>query len=113
PRLVDQRHISDAAPTERVAKACDQFQASSTAADDDDAMRGVVAACHINYHLTASITGRSANLFPSPEAAFESGKLPMLLPDPLRSLGSGSLTRAGRQLKPSPQAQEPATIRTP
>src|SRR5215831_1183094 len=79
PRLVDQRHIRDAAPTERVAKACDQFQASSPATYDDDAMRGAVAACHIDYHLTASITGRSANLFRSPEGAFESGKPPMLL----------------------------------
>src|SRR5215471_7516389 len=87
PRLVDQRHISDAAPTERVAKACDQLKATGTAADDDDAMRGAVAACHINYHLTASITGRSANLFPSratPEQEavmaqwLESEKLPML-----------------------------------
>src|SRR5262249_20717729 len=64
PRLVDQRPISNAAPTERVAEACDQFKASGAAADDDDAMRGAVTACHIDYHLTASITGRSANLFP-------------------------------------------------
>ena len=63
PRLVDQPHISDAAPTERVAKACDHLKASRTA-DDNDAMRDAVAACHISYHLTASITGRSANLFP-------------------------------------------------
>jgi hypothetical protein len=50
PRFVDRRYNGDAAPTERVAKACDEFQASSTAADDDDVMRFAVAACHIDYH---------------------------------------------------------------
>src|SRR5262249_22001297 len=87
PRLVDQRHISDDAPTERVAKACDQLKATGTAADDDDAMRGAVAACHINYHLTASITGRSANLFPSRVAAFESGGATNAFADPLSCSG--------------------------
>ena len=47
-RLVNQRNIGDAAPTERVAKACDQLKASGTTTDDDDAMRGAVAACHID-----------------------------------------------------------------
>src|SRR5215475_500959 len=51
-RLVDQRHMSNATPTERVAKACNELKASGTAANDDDAMRGMVTACHINYHLT-------------------------------------------------------------
>src|SRR5262249_48810306 len=63
-RLVDERHVGDVAPTERVAKACDQLQASGTAADDDDAMRGAVAACHVDYQLASRLTGPSPSLFP-------------------------------------------------
>jgi hypothetical protein len=51
PRSVEHRPPFDAAPTERVAKACDQLKASGTAADNDGAMKGVVPACHIDCHL--------------------------------------------------------------
>ena len=48
PRLINQRNIGDAAPTERVAKPGDQLKASGTTADDDDTMRGAVAACYLD-----------------------------------------------------------------
>jgi hypothetical protein len=63
-RLVDQRHVRDVAPTERVAKARNQLQASGTAANYDDAMRATFAACHIDYHLALSTNGTSAELVP-------------------------------------------------
>jgi hypothetical protein len=53
PRLVNERNIGDAPPTQRVAKACDELKAAGTAADNDDVM-------HLFCLQTANLSVRSA-----------------------------------------------------
>src|SRR5215471_6038853 len=53
PRLVNQRNIGNPAPTQRVAKPCDQLQASGTAADDNDTMHGALVASRTDQFYPA------------------------------------------------------------
>jgi hypothetical protein len=69
--------------------------ASGTTAADD-AMRDAVAAYNIDYQLTPSITGQSANLFPFACSGLWTGQATSAFADPLRSLGAGSRTKAVR-----------------
>jgi hypothetical protein len=39
--LLDERHLRQAAPAQRVAQACGQLQPASAAADDDDAVHAL------------------------------------------------------------------------